>query len=464
MSQDVLNRIYLINATFRLASPLLIASGQSDESDKDVLLFYKDHDNALAYIPGTSFAGVLFNQLNVVNGHLHPTPNPDRQGILDDKGTKAKLCDKLMNYIAGDGEQTQSHLIIEDLMSFDDYDITIRDGNALSRATKVALKGAKYDYQIIEPGISFHFRATIKVRSCAKDFDYNLLLSYIKLLLKDEDRFAVGSNTNNGFGKLKCEKFSVHHFDFVNNAIDADNYLLYLKELNSYSLSKEYYEHLPTKINLLKLSDAYVLHRNEFFAKVKFRFKTNAILGSYQDSDTDKSTLSSRGTPVISGKSLRGPVATKIYEMLMIHEIEFGEEKIKLSKDFLGHDLSKIGTGEYQEYKKSRLKIDEVILENHSTAIYTRNRIDRFTGGTMKHALFDSKPIEANPDAEFEIVFRIDSPYDHEIFLLQNVIKDLYTGWLPIGGETSIGRGVLQGMGGIIRHKNNTIKLGKTIN
>jgi len=68
--------------------------------------------------------------------------------------------------------------------------------------------------------------------------------------------------------------------------------------------------------------------------------------------------------------------------------------------------------------------------------------IDRFTQGVVPTALFDEQPYVGGT---VHLRFELRNPRDGEIGLLLLVLKDLLTGQLPIGGTSSVGRGVLVG-------------------
>lgn len=114
-----------------------------------------------------------------------------------------------------------------------------------------------------------------------------------------------------------------------------------------------------------------------------------------------------------------------------------------------------------QEYlRASRLLVKETVIQKpeKQSLIQTRVKIDRFTGGAFETALFSEEPIwgDENTWLKLELTLRapsLEKPEqavlprvpDAEIGLLLLVLKDLWTGDLPIGGEASIGRGRLQG-------------------
>jgi CRISPR/Cas system CSM-associated protein Csm3 (group 7 of RAMP superfamily) len=77
--------------------------------------------------------------------------------------------------------------------------------------------------------------------------------------------------------------------------------------------------------------------------------------------------------------------------------------------------------------------------------VQSRIKIDRFTGGAYPTALFSEQPVFAKDDTELTLYLELLSPKDYEIGLLLLLLKDLWTGDLPLGGEISVGRGRLRG-------------------
>jgi CRISPR/Cas system CSM-associated protein Csm3 (group 7 of RAMP superfamily) len=82
--------------------------------------------------------------------------------------------------------------------------------------------------------------------------------------------------------------------------------------------------------------------------------------------------------------------------------------------------------------------------------VQTRVKIDRFTGGAFESALFTEQPLVGKPDSEVKLHLTLrvphnETPKESELGLLLLLLKDLWTGDLPIGGESGIGRGRLKG-------------------
>lgn len=102
---------------------------------------------------------------------------------------------------------------------------------------------------------------------------------------------------------------------------------------------------------------------------------------------------------------------------------------------------------------KSRVIVEETEIEKPIAAeLQHRIKIDRFTGGTIKTALFDSMPLWSNGnDKAVEIKMTINDYQEWEAGLLLLILKDLWNEDLPIGGEKNVGRGILKGWKAEIR-------------
>jgi len=106
-----------------------------------------------------------------------------------------------------------------------------------------------------------------------------------------------------------------------------------------------------------------------------------------------------------------------------------------------------------KEAKASRLVVHEKVVEKAAELVQTRIAIDRFTGGTYHGALFSEQPIFGGDETIVTIELELRKPEEYEIGLLLLLIKDLWTSDLPVGGESSLGRGRLKGIkADLIRH------------
>ena len=102
------------------------------------------------------------------------------------------------------------------------------------------------------------------------------------------------------------------------------------------------------------------------------------------------------------------------------------------------------------EGRKSRLRIDEIYFSedgNIHEMKQSRNRIDCFTGATVDSALFSEYAVwqKKKEIPVLTLRLRVRDALHSEAGLLLLLLRELWNGNLPLGGEKSIGRGVLQG-------------------
>jgi hypothetical protein len=90
--------------------------------------------------------------------------------------------------------------------------------------------------------------------------------------------------------------------------------------------------------------------------------------------------------------------------------------------------------------------VHESVIENTADLVQNRIAIDRFTGGAYHGALFSEQPIFGSDETRLTLELELRQPKKAEIGLLLLLLKDLWTSDLPVGGESSIGRGRLQGI------------------
>jgi CRISPR/Cas system CSM-associated protein Csm3 (group 7 of RAMP superfamily) len=160
--------------------------------------------------------------------------------------------------------------------------------------------------------------------------------------------------------------------------------------------------------------------------------------------------LRSNDKPIISGTSLAGVLRHRAYKIIYT----LSDENIakKITSEIFGDDDTK-----KKVKSASRLEVKETEIKNTHDLVQTRVKIDRFTGGAMDSALFDAAPVFSDGEQQaVNIKFRLRNAKPCEIGLLLLLLKDLWTSDLPIGGESSIGRGRLKGKSACLSYKNGT--------
>jgi len=159
--------------------------------------------------------------------------------------------------------------------------------------------------------------------------------------------------------------------------------------------------------------------------------------------------------PILSGTSLAGALRARA---LRIANTILGREKGRLLIDeMFGRRIrthADLPSG-------SQVVVKETVVDNVSAnLVQSRVKIDRFTGGSYPQALFTQQPLWVKPGGkQVHIHLELRHPqasteadFHAKIGLLLLALKDLWTGDLPLGGESSVGRGRLQGLEAVLQY------------
>jgi CRISPR/Cas system CSM-associated protein Csm3 (group 7 of RAMP superfamily) len=347
----------------------------------------------------------------------------------------------------------QSHLQVYDLIpqSVDSTKITRRDGIRINEETGVVADGAKYDYEILEPGIHFPLTLEITVRE-KFNTSKEALVTLAKELMATikHDAFRLGAFTAQGFGRFDAAHSNLEAFiyDFTTKE-HQDAWFAYLETGETWSTVAE-----PIEDGDLPKSNY-----PAFQIKATFRLKSALMIGASggAKSDADKASIQSNGHYVIPGKSIRGAIrqrARRILEIWKQQDIQLSAADGKdLTSELFGF-VKQDGTNS-DNAQRGLIRVEETTIAQDAVKpmLQNRIRIDRFTGGVIDGALFNSEPVWTTDKEDLQLTFTIDSfgkvkdEATQKLYkkLLLMLLKDLWTGDLPIGGEKNIGRGVLQG-------------------
>lgn len=428
--------IIILSGNLVLESPAIFGAGLNEDTDIDL----QKNANGIPFISATSFLGVI--------RHLFES-NPENEklwGYVKNK-TKDKTEDIMQSSI------TCSDLVLNN----DVFQTKIRDGIKIDSSIGTVANESKYNYQTLEQGAFFSMYLKASYDEDRKEITQITLAQICKFLL---DGIRVGAKTNNGFGKLRL---SMGNLNFKDCNLEDTNQIVQWfiggsKPLAGKNLN---YESILTtgKEDLLKLAKK----ETPFQIKASFLIDNSFIIRSYSTNpkDPDATHLKSNGKPILSGSSLKGAIRARAEKILRT----IGKNPAdSIWENFFGTE------GNPKEDKpaiKSRLSVTESFFENTTEELQTRIKIDRFTGGTMDGALFDSKPLFQNngdnASVEFDINIRDFNSNKKEdqsaAGLLLLVLKDIWTGDLPIGGEKNVGRGRLKGVEATITWDEKEVKI-----
>ena len=409
--------------------------GNGDGSDAtDMPLLTDSLDPTRPLLTGASLAGAL------------------RAYLRRFSGNNTSLDQALFGGAHGDDEGEQSPLIVDDALG-QAAGVELRDGVKLDPTTRTAAEGALFNVETWAAGTTFNLRLELALNG---DSSARLRALAAALTGLSNGSITLGMRKQRGYGKVSVEQWRVRRYELARSVRDL---LDWLKDGNrplpedgpGVSL-------VPARdrddgalmADLLKAfgapdAQALPLRQNALVLTAQFALPGSILIRGNTGRDDlgpDMVHLHSRRDgrlkPIVSGTSLAGALrarATRILNTLNPNKTQ------QIIAEMFGPEMKGKVTP-----KASRVVVEECEIVNAVTdLVQNRIRIDRFTGGVVEGALFSEQPAFGKKDTCLTIRLRLLDPKDYEIGLLLLLLKDLWTGDLPLGGEISVGRGRLRG-------------------
>ncbi|NEP57869.1 MAG: hypothetical protein F6K31_12735 [Symploca sp. SIO2G7] len=447
-NRHIVKRI-IVRATLVLDTPTCLGSGDAD-SPTDLPLL-RDSISNHALLTGSSIAGALRNYLRERDKGYEES---DRRHDL-----AAKLFGDLFAYkderdkteaekIKLREQDSQSPLIIDDAISTQPIKAELRDGVKINSVTRTAADKAKYDLELLQAGTKFPLSFELLMEKEANQTD---LLQGLAIALSglEQGEISLGMKKRRGFGCCHVKEWQVWNFN-LEDASDRISWLLFDRDCTN---------KLPIITN--KIVDALDValderedKRDRFCLHAKFQLVGSLLIRSGQDSNicapdvvhlkSYRPDQSTEPVAVLSGTSLAGVLrhrAERIVNTLQEINPQITQEIVNEIFGFVKDKKE----SQQPEAKASRLIVHEKVIKNAKDLVQNRIAIDRFTGGAYHGALFSEQPIFGGTQTIVPIELELRNPKEYEIGLLLLLLKDLWTQDLPVGGESSIGRGGLQG-------------------
>lgn len=398
MSDRIVKKVYY-RYDFTLQSAMNVGNGENDVTDKDVIT------DALGrpFIPGTSMAGVF------------------REHILQDLGQKAADYYFGKRTIGNRREDSSDSRIITydaTLGNPKGYKISRRDGVHLDEF-KTAVEGAKYDFQIVEPGSRF----VTYIEQDITEPDYEDIGALIADLWMTQG-LDFGFKTTRGLGHAVCETGRVYRkeFNLATQAAEWLNFDIYdekaWNENDTYKVG-DCVVRTGTTIELTLRQEGGISIR---------RYTTKISLDENASAPDYEQLCDGNGIPIIPGTSWAGAFRHHI-EGIMHESVD----------EFFGY--VRPGAKESENKKRSSISFNDSTLSGGGFKTITRNAIDRFTGGTIDGALYTEKTYYGGTCT---LTIRLSGRITDTRFkrVLACAIMDLHLGILSVGGLTAVGRGI----------------------
>lgn len=398
MNRMIKKKIYKV--TFKLESPLSIGSGNNNQTDRDII----KNSMGIPYIPGSALAGIgrettraVFKKIDV-----------------------EQLENKYFGDIAkNEKEQNRSSRIVfyDGRIVGDTYYISNRDSVELDE-WKTAIKGHKFDMEILEPGIRIE---TYIEQNYYDDEEQDIFNDILKFWLNNT--IYMGTKTMRGYGSLNTEQVLMKEFNLTDESsveewLDFDMYSdLWDDAVEVSGNDSEMHDRVELKLRLKQVGGIFI---RRYTTKVADERNT-----SVPDYEQLTVRVGDKELPTIPGTSWAGT---------------FRHRMIALNKSCDSEELW--GTANAENKCKSSIRFSETILHGAKAKQISRNSIDRFSGGTTDSALFTEKTYYGG---ETELVISVDKRVDVSIKnTLAAAIADLHYGFLAVGGLTSVGRGLFK--------------------
>jgi CRISPR/Cas system CSM-associated protein Csm3 (group 7 of RAMP superfamily) len=412
-----------------LQTPAHLGNGESDDL-VDMPLLVDPGDGVRPLLTGASIAGALRSALR---------ERSCGYGIGEGAAGAAAL---LFGGIKGDDDGEQSPLIVDDALgATGSYGVELRDGVRIDPQSRTAADSAKFDLQLWQAGTKFPLRFELVLR---RGDDHVALQKALATALAgfNDGSITLGARKRRGYGRVKVAQWHVRSFDLAaNGSLGLRDWLLeganQLGDANAPAVAPK---DLPAALGATALLPD---KRNLFTMDVSLSLAGSLLIrtgGGTDDIGPDTVHLHARqadGTspPVLSGTSLSGALgarARKIVKTLMVDK--------KAEPPLIGAMWGATRCA-------SRLEVEEHKLGGTYKDDLVQNRvsIDRFTGGARDGALFNEQPVFGDDASRVKIVLKLRNPQEAEVGLLLQLLKDLWTEDLPLGGESSVGRGRLKG-------------------
>lgn len=448
-----INARIVVEGDLVLETPAHFGNGDGDDLTDMPLLFdaYDEADGKTSpLLTGSSIAGALRSYLReLAHGYGYEVPA---------KSESASVL--LFGGVSGDDEGEQSPLIVDDAYG-KDGGIEMRDGVKIEAKSRTAADKKKFDLQLWQAGTKFTLRFELLIRRIEKEDDkqqaYESVLTQALATALDgfsNGTITLGARKRRGYGRASIAEWRVKTYDVSDQSglVDwIENGDKKLGDSNRIAAGQ-----LSKSLGVTKLiSD----QRKTFHLDASFSLDGSLLIrsGGAQDfSAPDAVHLSARQSdgelkPILSGTSLGG--ALRARALKIANTIAGGHDRKPAG---LINTIFGIEMNDRVEPCASRIQVEETVVEQPADAlelVQNRVSIDRFTGGARDTALFNEQPIFGGDDTTVKVKLTLFNPACHEVGLLLLLLKDLWTSDLPLGGESSVGRGRLKGKEAKLTHR-----------
>lgn len=460
VSRKIVRRI-VVEGDLVLQTPAHFGNGDGDNL-VDMPLLTDPLDGKTPLLTGASIAGAL-------RGYLHEREHGFRAKV-DTRADAAKSASVLLfggnrGYEYGE----QSPLIVEDARG-KNAAIELRDGVGLAGDSRTADHDKLFNIEMWEVGTTFPLRFELIVRQ--RDNASALKQALATALAGFNDgSITIGVRKRRGYGQVSVTGWRIKEYDLTNTAQLLDWIADGAKELSGAAN--------PNIVQAIDAGETIPDQRQAFHLKAEFFLDGSLLIRSGSGPDIEQTDANDadiqrpdfmhlhsarpapdgtrKPAPILSGTSLTGALRARAFKIAQLIAPSTKAGKEVASKLIDGMFGANMDTG--AEPEASRMMVYEhVVRGGENKSVQNRVSLDRFTGGTRDGALFNEQPLFGGAQSLVTVDLLLANPQEYEIGLLLLLLKDLWTGDLPLGGEISIGRGRLRGKNCQLEYRNGQVR------
>lgn len=445
----VVRRLYA-RGTWKLRSVAHFGSGEVGIAD---MSFLRD-ENDVPFIPAASITGA---SRSFLTRQCLPWPQYSHEGGIKNESPELKrLFGGAEKEDTVEASDPMSALIIADAPCVDEkVNTSTRDGVRVLHESGTAAEGAKFDVEVIERGTEFELNLECIIRQVddkppgLKDGKKKPNLEELFLALLhafEQGNIRLGARTRRGYGRGEVESWKIHDLKMCN----PEDVMAWLRD-DPWSRPE----------SNLKPEPLHTDQQRYFRIEADFQLRTSLLIRSSSGDPEapDMIHLQSDGEPVLPGTSFAG--AFRHRATLIANTICWANDAVDKMFGYVYEDK---GTNKQKtDAQASRVWIEEQLVKNVRYQWQDRVAIDRFTGGSLEGALFNEKPVyplsldeiaKKESSSNLRLILTLEEPEEAEIGLLLLTLRDFWSGHAALGGETSNGRGTLQGIKAKLIYKN----------
>lgn len=454
-SRRIVRRI-VVTGDLVLLTAASFSTGDNDDL-VDIPLLTDAYEPNRPLLTGASLAGALRSYLA---GH--------QPGIR-----VGRAAEMLFGGRHSDPDGGQSALLLSDSVA-ECANVELRNGVKLDSRSRTAMDTALYDRTLWAAGTRFPLKFELLV-TAANPCDASILMSPAEqqqyetdlkaalaaaLLGLERERITLGGRKTRGCGRAKVESWVVKTYD-MRLPGDLEAWIEENDPANTVSGPK-----IDTLLGVTPTADngSYAEIRARFLLDGSLLIRTEGASGDEPDMIHHRARQATGSdAAILPGTGLAGAIRARAARIA--HTIDPNPTRTAsrhLVEEIFGTDMAqrdeKRRSGQQQPPPHaSRLRVSEQPIDGgEQDLVQPRVAIDPFTGGARETALFSEQPIfSSDAEAATEITLRIKSPTEKQrgiespthasIGLILLTLKDLWTHDLPVGGESSVGRGRWRG-------------------